>query len=57
MNQMGSADMPAANMQANYILGQKIQWQILSQYLVGMLADTRWISLLSGVQGDTPDFK
>ena len=31
------------------ILGQKIQWQILSQYLVGMLADTRWISLLSQV--------
>ena len=57
MNQTGLADMPAANLQANIILGQKIQWQILSQYLVGMLADTSWISLLSAVQGDTPDFK
>ena len=57
MNQTGLADMPAANMQANIILGQKIQWQMLSQYLVSMLADTSWISLLSAVQGDTPDFK
>ena len=57
MNQTGLADMPATNMQANYTWPKNPTWQILSQYLVGMLADTSWISLLSGVQGDTSDFK
>lgn len=49
MNQTGLADMPAANMQANYT------WP--KNPTPGWYASRHPLDILSGVQGDTPDFK